>query len=93
VAVVAQTSGLAIASLVLALFALCGVGSIGAIVCGHLAIARIKTSNGTLKGRGLATAGLILGYVELVGLAVYLIVLLISSSHLGGTSALRSGGI
>ena len=58
----AQTSGLAIASLV---FSLIGpLGCIPAIVCGHIALRKIRKEAG-VQGRGLALAGLIIGYVVL----------------------------
>lgn len=41
-----------------------GVGSIPGIICGHLAKARIRRDP-SLSGKGLATAGLILGYTFL----------------------------
>jgi len=73
---VAQTtSGYAIASFVLGL-AGCGcafVGSLVAIVLGHVALAEIKKSEGRLGGRGLAIAGLVLGYVGLAAWIVYCI--------------------
>jgi hypothetical protein len=54
-----KTSGLAIASLV---FSLIGpVGSIPAVICGHIALRRVEKTS-ALKGRGLALAGLIIGY-------------------------------
>ena len=59
-----RTCGLAIASLVFAL-ALGPVGCIPAIICGHLALRRISKEP-TLQGRGLALAGLIIGYIVLV---------------------------
>ena len=37
-----------------------------AIVSGHRAIAEIERSRGAERGRGLAVAGLVIGYVELV---------------------------
>jgi uncharacterized membrane protein len=58
----AQTSGLAIASLI---FSLIGpIGSIPAVICGHLALRRIGRQT-EMGGRGLAIAGLIVGYVVL----------------------------
>ena len=58
-----RTSGLAVASLV---FSLVGpLGSIPAIVCGHLALRKIKTEP-SLRGYGLGLAGLIIGYVVLL---------------------------
>jgi hypothetical protein len=38
-------------------------GSIAAIICGHMAKSEIKKSSGAVGGNGLATAGLILGYL------------------------------
>ena len=57
-----RTSGLAIASLVLSL--VLPIGCIPAIVCGHIALRRIEKVP-ALRGRGLALAGLIIGYVIL----------------------------
>lgn len=40
-------------------------GSVVAIITGHLAKKEIKDSYGTISGSGMASAGLILGYVQL----------------------------
>ena len=40
-------------------------GSIVAVVTGHMAKGEIARSNGTIGGSGLATAGLIMGYIGL----------------------------
>ncbi|HWJ98110.1 MAG TPA: DUF4190 domain-containing protein [Acidimicrobiales bacterium] len=53
------TSGLAIASLVLGI--LYPIGSIPALICGWLALDRIRTRN--QSGRGLAIAGIVLGSI------------------------------
>ncbi len=67
-----KTSGLAICALVFGILAivltLVCIGplfAIPAIICGHLASARIKRSGGQLAGKGLAIAGFITGYVSL----------------------------
>ena len=65
----AKTSGLATSSLVLGILAivLCFVGplfAIPAVICGHVAHSRIKKSGGLLGGKGLATGGLITGYLS-----------------------------
>jgi len=63
-----RTCGLAIASLV---FSLIGpVGSIPAVICGHIALRRVEKTP-ALKGRGLALAGLIIGYT-VFGLSIAL---------------------
>ena len=38
---------------------------IGGVVCGHLALSKIKASPG-LQGHGLAVAGLIIGYLSII---------------------------
>jgi hypothetical protein len=69
---VAQTSNLALVSLiagiaswVIAPF----LGAIIAVITGHMAKNEIRRSAGLLTGDGLATAGLVLGYVQ-IGLSV-----------------------
>lgn len=63
-----STNGLAIASLVCGIVWVCGLGSIAAIVCGHIGRSQIRRDRS--QGAGMALAGLILGYV---GLAVVLL--------------------
>lgn len=46
-----------------------GIGAIAAVILGHMGKSEIKKSAGMLKGNGMATAGLILGYVQ-IGLTV-----------------------
>ncbi len=66
-----KRSGLAVASLIcgictLLLFPLFFLFMIPAIVCGHVAQARIKQAKGALMGGGMALAGLIMGYSGIV---------------------------
>jgi hypothetical protein len=51
--------------------------AIPAVICGHIARSRIRKSGGALRGTGIATAGLILGYIALT-LGVLGIPLLVS---------------
>jgi hypothetical protein len=63
-----QTSTLAIVSLVSGIVSwvlLPLIGSIIAVITGHMAKREIRESLGKLSGDGLATAGLILGYIQL----------------------------
>ena len=68
------TSTLAIWSLVLGILALplAGLTAIPAVICGHLALGKIKRSGGTQAGGGLAIAGLVTGYLGfcILGIAV-----------------------
>jgi hypothetical protein len=68
------TNVLAIVSLISSLVAAlaCGIGSVVAIVCGHVALNQIQRSGEA--GRGMAIAGLVLGYLGLlatVGAALF----------------------
>lgn len=63
-----KDSGLAIASLITGILGWTLVpvlGAIAAIITGHLAKKEIEESLGRLDGRSMATAGLILGYIQL----------------------------
>jgi hypothetical protein len=78
-----RTAHTAIWSLVLALLSFT-FGSlftaIPAVICGHVARSKIRKSGGALGGNGIATAGLILGYMALA-LGAMGIPLLISMIH------------
>jgi hypothetical protein len=58
-------SGLGIASLVLGILWIGGLGSVLAIIFGSIAIYQIRISKGRVTGTGLAIAGLVLGIVLL----------------------------
>jgi len=63
---VPRTAPIAIWSLVLAILSFnCGflVTAIPAVICGHIAWSKIQKSGGALRGKGIAIAGLILGYL------------------------------
>jgi len=81
---VQTTNGLAIASLVLAIVTLCGVGSILGIVFGFVARRQIQASGGTQKGDGLALAGIIIGFATLAIMIVYFVVVAVASTSSGG---------
>jgi hypothetical protein len=74
-----KTEQLAVLSLILGILGLCGfccgfflVSAIAGIVCGHLALSRIK-ANPELEGRNLAMAGLIIGYVAVAGWLIWIL--------------------
>jgi hypothetical protein len=59
-----KVSGLAVASLVTGLFFwCCAIPGIVSIVLGHLALEDIENSGGAKSGRGMAVAGIVLGWV------------------------------
>jgi len=53
------------------------IGAIVAIITGHMAKREIRESNGQLGGDGMATAGLVLGYLQLVPSVLCVCVVLI----------------
>lgn len=88
VAVGPPTSGSAVASLVFGIigmlggFCFFGIPCFAAVLCGHVAL--VETKNGARGGRGLAVAGLIMGYL-FVAPAIAVIVM-------GGFGALLPSG-
>ena len=72
----AATSPLAIASMVLGIISLTMfplLPGIPAVICGHLSLKEIRRSGGAVRGRGLAIAGLVTGYISV---AIMLLLLL-----------------
>lgn len=68
----AQTSTLALISLIAGILSWMlapFIGALVAVITGHMAKNEIRSSGGRLTGEGLATAGLVLGYIQL-GLTV-----------------------
>jgi len=63
----------AIASLVTSVLWMLWLGSLAAVIFGHIALRQIARSNDTESGSGLAIAGLVIGYSALVLLVVALI--------------------
>lgn len=83
-----KDSTLAIVSLISGIvtwFVIPVLGAIVAIITGHMAKSEIKKSAGMLKGNGMATAGLILGYVQLGFLVLTICALLFLLPTLGSS--------
>ncbi|MPZ51372.1 MAG: DUF4190 domain-containing protein [Acidimicrobiia bacterium] len=67
------TNGFAIASLVLGIVWAMGIGSILALVFGYVAKGQIDQSPGDQTGRGMAIAGIVLGWIG-VGFLIFMII-------------------
>ena len=76
------TSGKAIGSLVCGLLLFFFPASIVAVVLGHLSLSEIKKSGGRLAGRGMAIAGLVLGYAGIAFIPMILIIAAIAIPNL-----------
>ena len=77
-----ETSMKAILSLVCGLLFFIPLLFVAAIVLGHLALSEIRKSAGRLKGEGIAKAGLVLGYIQIVGIPFILIIAAIAIPNL-----------
>jgi hypothetical protein len=76
----APASGAATASLIfgiLSYFLLPLIGSIVAIICGHVALGQIRSSQGRIGGNGMAITGLVLGYLQFAGWVLFFAILII----------------
>jgi hypothetical protein len=75
----APSQGMAIGSLVCGILAfigccawyLAGPLAVVAVVLGHLAISKVKANPAANGGKGMARAGLVLGYLGLIGAAIF----------------------
>jgi len=76
-AAASQVNGLAIASVLLAVLWLAGIGAVLALVFGYRARSQINNSRGMQTGSGLATAGIILGWIGITILAVGVLLILL----------------
>jgi hypothetical protein len=64
-----RTSSMAIVALTLGVISFLGlffIAGVGAIITGHLARREIRASGGQVTGEGMATVGLVLGYINVV---------------------------
>jgi hypothetical protein len=80
-----STNGLAITSLVLGLVGpfTCGIGSVVAIVLGFVSRDQVKRSWGHQTGSGMATAGIVLGFL---GAALWLFVMIVAVVDSAGST-------
>ena len=69
-----STNGFAVASLVLGIIWIYGLGSLLAVIFGAVAISQVRRAEGRQTGEGMAIAGLVLGIVGLVLILTLIIV-------------------
>jgi type IV pilus assembly protein PilA len=77
-----ESSGKAIGSLICGILFFFFPSAIVAIILGHLSLSDIRKAGGRLTGRGMATAGLVLGYGGIAVLPIVLIVAAIAIPNL-----------
>ena len=76
-----STNGLAIASMVLGIVWIYWIGSILALIFGYVAKGQIDRSQGRQGGRGMAIAGIVLGWVGIGMMALGIIAFIVSKPH------------
>jgi len=84
----ASTNGFAVASLVLGILGIvaCGVPAVLALVFGYKARKQIAASGGGQSGRGMATAGIVLGWIWLGLIVAYIAVAVIVAASRGASN-------
>ena len=75
-----RTNGFAIASMVLGILWVYWIGSILALVFGYIAKSQIDNSRGAQSGRGMAIAGIVLGWVGIAAIVLVVIAVAADSS-------------
>jgi type IV pilus assembly protein PilA len=78
----AQTSGKALGSLISGILFFLLPAAIVAVVLGHISLAEINHSFGRLRGKGMAIAGLVLGYIGIGFVPVILLIAAIAIPNL-----------
>jgi hypothetical protein len=79
-----KTNGLAVASLVLGIVWIYGIGSVLALIFGYQGKSQIDRSGGEQTGRGLAIAGIVLGWI---GAASLVIIIIIAVAFIGDAAS------
>ena len=75
-----KTNGFAIASLVLGILWISWLGSILALVFGYVAKSQIDRSGGLQSGRGIAIAGIVLGWIGVGFLVLFIVFAIVGAS-------------
>ncbi|CAN5522440.1 hypothetical protein BH20ACT23_BH20ACT23_13500 [soil metagenome] len=78
-----KTNGLAIASLVLGILWLWWLGSVLALIFGYVGKNQIDRSGGQESGRGMAIAGIVLGWIGVGTLTVIILLFAVGASQSG----------
>jgi hypothetical protein len=75
-----RTNGMAIASMVLGLLCVPTFGALGipAVVTGHIAKSQLRS--GREEGDGMATAGLVIGWLSVAGWAMMMLLAVVSTA-------------
>jgi hypothetical protein len=85
-----STNGMAIASMVLGILWIYWIGSVLALIFGYVAKRQIRDSMGRQTGGGMATAGIVLGWIGVGILSIVIVLAIIAAAtDTGDTSPYR----
>jgi hypothetical protein len=84
-----STNGMAVASLVLGILWIYWVGSVLALIFGYIARQQIDQHQGMQGGRGMATAGIVLGWIGIGFLVLFMLVVILGMASGPSYDALR----
>ena len=77
-----RNNGLAIAAMVLGIVWVYWIGSLLALIFGYVALSQIKKSEGSQRGRGMAIAGVVLGWVGMAFLALVIVLVALNADNI-----------
>jgi Domain of unknown function (DUF4190) len=83
------TNGMAVASLVLGILWIYWIGSVLALIFGYIARQQIDRHQGMQGGRGMATAGIVLGWIGVGFLVLFILVAILGMASGPSYDALR----
>ena len=84
-----STNGMAVASLVLGILWIYWIGSVLALIFGYIARQQIDQHQGMQGGRGMATAGIVLGWIGVGFLVLFMLVAVLGMASGPSYDALR----
>ena len=84
-----STNGMAVASLVLGILWIYWIGSVLALIFGYIARQQINQAQGMQQGRGMATAGIVLGWIGVGFLILFMLLGILGMATSPAYDALR----
>jgi Domain of unknown function (DUF4190) len=84
-----STNGMAVASLVLGIVWIYWIGSVLALIFGYIARQQIDRAQGMQQGRGMATAGIVLGWIGVGFLVLFILLGILGMATAPSYDALR----
>lgn len=75
-----STNGMAVASMVLGILWIYWIGSVLALVFGYIGRKQIDASGGAQSGRGMAIAGIVLGWIGIGTISIFIVIAILGAA-------------